>query len=170
MNGWYVEVLLLNREIIKFNMETREFSVLGKRQSRYLYELDYGDFDDWTVWGDQFIFNNDLIYENDTYSDLLDVERVYNKLFKDNTFTKDEIESLKYILQDNKSLNSNKTQTILKNFKSLCSKIAYFLGGRFTDEGYIEYLREKYDLDYDQVIKINNYIKSSYRLREVILG
>jgi len=183
MSGWYVEVLLLNREVIKSDIISREEKIDSIQE--YLDNLgnynikSYGEYDsdytydpygyilehllDTNMSGISFVSN----LGDDLHSDLLDVERTYNKLYKEKIITKDEVNALKIMLLRN---YPKEMRTVFKNFKSLCSKIAYVLGDYFTDDGYIEMLKKKYNLTPEQVNRIYKYIKSKYRLREMILG
>ena len=49
--------------------------------------------------------------------------------------------------------------TLRKIFKKLCDKIAFYLGDYFTDDGYIDYMQKKYNLNDDEVEKITKIIK-----------
>lgn len=45
-------------------------------------------------------------------------------------------------------------RTVKTIFKSTCQKLAFFLGDYFTDQGYIDYLSNKYHLLDDEIEKI----------------
>ena len=168
MNGWYVEVLLLNRERIRSDIFSRENKIENLK-----FYIDDNIYLSFLV--NKIIdlnINNDFefvsSFGDDLHSDLLDVERTYNELYLKKIITKDEIMSLNSILSGNYLKENRGTrQTTIKNFSSLCSKIAYKLGSYFTNDGYIEYLRNKYNLTLNQVNKIYQYIGSKYRLREI---
>jgi hypothetical protein len=51
-----------------------------------------------------------------------------------------------------------------KNFNTSCNKLAFSLGGVFTDEGYAEYMAEKYSLTDQQVDVMMELLESNRRL------
>jgi DNA-binding CsgD family transcriptional regulator len=148
MSGWYVELLLMNREAIRQNIYNNEYE-----ESTGLIES-FVDLDD------------------ATYNDLLDVERAVNILVKNGSLDRQELDvinlviSIKSLSKAGRELGLSRA-TITKIFKNACFKVSYFLGGHFTDDGYIDYLKEKYKLTPEQVEKIYKYLEGNYRLREV---
>jgi hypothetical protein len=55
--------------------------------------------------------------------------------------------------------------TVSVLFGMACQKISYVLGGYFTDEGYLDYLMDKYHFSNEVMYRINNYIHSAQRHR-----
>ena len=55
--------------------------------------------------------------------------------------------------------------TVSVLFGMTCQKISYILGGYFTDDGYLDYLMDKYHFSNEMMIKIDNYIHSAQRHR-----
>lgn len=56
-------------------------------------------------------------------------------------------------------------QALARQFYAICDRIAYSLGGEFTDEGYITYMQKKHKLTYAQVEKMKKYMKGRYRYK-----
>jgi len=98
MNGWYVGVLLINRELIRSNIISGEETINDLMNNSFDYSLNDGYLDD--------ILTEDSKLNDNIYNDLLDVERTYNSLVINNVITKNEILSLKYILLGRESKNS----------------------------------------------------------------
>jgi len=158
--SWYVEFLLLNREVIRS-------SIYEDNSIKDFIDMPPGELIDEDIDIDSVVPL--LKLDDDTYNDLLDVERVYNKLYTDKLLHNSEIESLKYLLISKTLRNASKESglsriTITNNFRTLCNKIAYSLGGYFTNDGYIEYLVDKYNLNNEQIKKLERYIFRGVKL------
>jgi hypothetical protein len=50
--------------------------------------------------------------------------------------------------------------TLGLSFQKICERLAFHLGGYFTDNGYLEYLKHKYKLDDARVNSVKVYIES----------
>jgi hypothetical protein len=106
--------------------------------------------------------------ESDSYNDLLLIEKKIKELEDKNLLTDNEILILNYFSQgylyeDIEDITGIGRVTISKIFKEVCNKIAYFLGGSFTNEGLINDMIEKYNLTEEQTDKLDKYIYSRYR-------
>lgn len=53
--------------------------------------------------------------------------------------------------------------SLAKDFSNLCRKIAFYVGGQFTDDGYVDYMKTKYKLTDEQVQKLYEYMNSKYK-------
>lgn len=137
--SWYVRRLLLDRDAIRSSMT----STFDNRLSHDYYEERYQ------------IVDLDL----DVYSDLLTVEMKLKQLLNSKLIAKDEIKVLEYMLS-NRSIakieydENISRPTIIKKFDAICDRIAFHLGGMFTDDGFIEYISNKYDLTDNDIQKI----------------
>lgn len=103
----------------------------------------------------------------ETYEDLLDVVKAYAMLRKSGLLTNKEIEileSVPTIMSASRVLNMYK-ETISTIFRNACGKIGEYLGGYFTDAGYIEYVREKYNLNNFQIKAAQLFMNSEYRFK-----
>jgi len=53
--------------------------------------------------------------------------------------------------------------TISKTFIQICNRIAYFLGGYFTDEGFLDNLKNDNRLSEDDMEKARDYINGKFK-------
>lgn len=108
--------------------------------------------------------------ESDEYNNLLIIECKINELYKLNILTQREM----IILQDLSNgattndlvvrFSSNRI-TIAKDIKKICELIAYYLGGEFTDEGYLNYMQEKYELTNEEIRSLREYMNGKHSRR-----
>lgn len=107
-------------------------------------------------------------FDSDEYNDLLFIERKIESLKKDGIISSEEIRLIKYV-EDGKPLVESKKQygknriSLAKDFSNLCTKIAFYSGGYFTNDGYADYMKTKYGLSDEQVGKMLEYMKSKYK-------
>jgi hypothetical protein len=105
---------------------------------------------------------------DDDYNNLLLLEKRIKELTKKNVFSPLELDILEEIY-NNKNIKTLyvrlgvSKKTFYTCFKTVCEKIAFSLGGYFTDEGYIRYMSSKYNLTEDQEVILKAFIKSKYR-------
>jgi hypothetical protein len=110
--------------------------------------------------------NHDL--EDDSYNNLLIVEKKIKELQEKGLLDNNEILVIDYISQgyfyeDIERITGIGRVTVSKIFTEVCGKLAFYLGGEFTDAGTIYSLTEKYHLNDEQVEKLEDYIISRYR-------
>jgi hypothetical protein len=109
---------------------------------------------------------NDI--ESDEFNDLIVIEKKIEELYKDGIISDDEISLLSYI-EDGKPVANSKENfgknriSLAKDFTKLCNKIAFYVGGYFTDDGYADYMKTKYNLTDPEVEKMLIYMKSKYK-------
>jgi hypothetical protein len=164
--GWYVEVLLLNKDLIR---EKTIRNAAPSFEFSGFIEDDEVDFD-----SDEF----DASYsseckqldsdEFDEFNDLLLVEKELDNLKINRLLTEEEIKVLEGMLcSANFAIAHSKLglsrKTIAKIFRRVCNRISYKLGGYFTDEGYLSYLANKYNLTSLQVDTLKSYMNSKLR-------
>ena len=103
----------------------------------------------------------------ETYEDLLDVVKAYSVLKKRGIFSDKEIgvlestptiKSAGYIMKISKNITP-------KIFERACSKIGEYLGGYFTNAGYINYMQEKYNLTEQQNYNLQLFMNSKFRFK-----
>lgn len=141
-DSWYVETLLRNRDIIRSDIIE--------------YEQVY---DDTVVYTD---------FDNDDYNNLLLIEQTLKTLIENNQLSKKEAIIINEVLT-HKSLSQIERETgmtrvtVAKFFEGVCDRIAFILGGCFTDEGYLESLALKYNLNSEQIEKARTYMNSNKR-------
>jgi hypothetical protein len=103
------------------------------------------------------ISSTNLELDDDLYSDLLSVEMMINKLYKSKQLTEREINIINGLRMGISFRNLEKELKLSRHriyiiFREVCTKIAFYLGEHFTDDGYVEYMTFKYCLD-DEDIK-----------------
>lgn len=97
---------------------------------------------------------NDI--ENDLYSDLLAVEKAIEDLDAGGMFTKDDMDILNHVALGNSMYTAEsqlgmKKSMLYYRFGQLCDRISFYLGGHFTDDGYLQYMVDKYKLSEQQI-------------------
>lgn len=169
--SWIVRNLILDKYNIISNItETRHDSL--KHPTIY-GDLEIDDLplmytDDDAVLNDNVVFNV-INMENDEYTFLLQLETKINDLHKSGQLSNEEKEIIQLIAEGNsykevgEKLNLGKN-SVRKIFVSSCQKLAFSLGGLFTDEGYVEYMTKKYSLDETDVAKMIVLMESNRRL------
>lgn len=147
--SWYVRQLVLNERNIRNSIKT-EYILSHWESTPYgVRYLEY-DIDDLVV---------ELNYDDETYLDLLSVMVTFDKLVKDNLISDRDKKIFNMIhdeeatFQDVENKLGISRVTVSIVFKAICNKIAYMLGDHFTNEGYIDYLSNKYSLS-DQEVEI----------------
>lgn len=139
MDSWYVEVLLKNRASVKDSIYTN-IDIISDS-----YEIDF---------------------ENDDYNNLLLLEKEIKKQAESGRLDPLENKILFYIFQSKtiaeitRLLNVSRP-TIVKTFEALCDRLAYVLGGVFTNEGYLDFLTKKHNLTETQIEKARNLMTST---------
>ena len=139
--GWYVEQLLLDRDVIREAIrETNDINCLEMVDDYIAYNVD-----------------------SDTYCDLLSVEMELSRLIKKGLISGLDLQVLNSILEGTPfsvigaELNlGSKRLSVNGIFKKICNGIAFVLGEHFTNDGYINYLQNKYDLNQDNIDKIKS--------------
>jgi predicted DNA-binding protein (UPF0251 family) len=111
----------------------------------------------------------DFDFENNEYNFLLQIDMKIKEMCELNQLTIKELEILRMLSDGNSYKEAGKKINIGKNsvrkiFNSTCSKIAFALGGVFTNEGYAEYMKERHNLSDIEVSKMIMLIESNRRL------
>jgi hypothetical protein len=110
--------------------------------------------------------------ESDEYNNLLIIEKKVETLYKAGILSEFDLKVLglvssgKSIHEIEKELDLNRV-TISKLFINLCGRIAYFIGGVFTDEGFIAQVAKNNNLTNDQVKTVRNYISSKFKHKTI---
>jgi len=111
-------------------------------------------------------------FDSDEYHDILLIESTIDNLEIEGVFSSRDVEILYSIsegvsLKDVGELIGKTDNTVYKYFVRLCEVIGYSLGDEFTDEGYLEMMREKYNLTDVQLSAMNDYMNSKHKFRLV---
>jgi len=96
--------------------------------------------------------------ESEEFNDLLTLEAKINKFYRCGKLSREDMDTIRLY----------QGQPVLKirnNFKDVANRLAIFLGGKFTDEGYLYYMQNKYDLDSQAVEKLRKLITSNWKHR-----
>ena len=134
--SWYVKTLLVNREKIRTSTVKR----LNRYSDRVYVDLTDNDF------------NNLLI-----------LEKMIKTLHKSGNIADKELELIN-LVSTNKSFRDLEKEgdvarhSLSKRFDNVCEKLAYILGGEFTDEGYLNYIGRKYNLNSEQIEQAREYM------------
>jgi predicted DNA-binding protein YlxM (UPF0122 family) len=136
--SWYVEQLFLNRNQIRTNIEyTHDMNKLKLIEDSILF-----DFND------------------NAYSDLLSAELTLKELTEKDLLSEREIQIFNLLFAGElsfmaiaESLRIDK-RVVYNDFKEVCNRVAFALGAHFTNEGYLEYLINKYNFTEEQIDKI----------------
>lgn len=108
--------------------------------------------------------------DSDEFVDLITVENKIKHLKKAGVLSDYDMDILEYV-SDGKPISLSKDeigkirQVVSKDFNELCTRIAYYLGGYFTDEGYVNYMRKKYNLNENEIQTMNSYMQGKYRYK-----
>lgn len=155
--SWIVQYLLNNRESIKE----------GRNDSR----LDYLDLQSLVHDGvDSYDANEDSDYkepsyvdsrvESEEFNDLICVEQAVNFL-KENGKLSDVDLAIIGIYNKPELISGIERHTFSERKAKICERIAFYLGGVFTDEGYLNSMQRKHKLTDAQVDNLRIYMKSN---------
>jgi len=106
--------------------------------------------------------------ESDEYSDLMLIEAKVEELYKDGFLSDIDMTIInlvsdgKHIIDMEGTIGKDRV-TISKTFVQICDRLAYFLGGYFTDDGFLENMKEDYKLSDDEIEKMRLYMNSRYK-------
>lgn len=105
---------------------------------------------------------------SDTFNDLIVLESKLDEMSDECLFTKDEeviIDLLKegMRISDIANIMGKHRNTVFEMFVELCERIAYLLGGEFTNDGYFEMMQDKYNLTNNQVATMKEYISGTFK-------
>lgn len=139
--SWYVEYLLKYREHIRNAIVTKVPVVNNGIEIRYF--TDYDNFD----------YQNLLVVE-------MCVKKIYPSLHEKERLIIDLIMDGKNYMDICRITGLPRT-SISFIFRKICDKISTNLGDIFTDDGYLSYLKKKYNLTEDQIEKLSDFMKHS---------
>lgn len=105
---------------------------------------------------------------NDEYNDVILVEGAIKNLKTLEMLSEDDIALIEFIKNGGQFSNEDneivgKREALSRKFNILCNRISFYMGGYFTDDGYIEYMRNKYNWTDEQTTIAKLYIKGQYR-------
>ena len=115
---------------------------------------------------DKNVIKEQGLLDSDELDDLILIEKKIKELYNNRLLSDEDIQIIDEFTGDNSSFpvtTSAQRKSIRKKFSVICERIAFFLGGYFTDEGYLNYIQTKHKLSEVQTSKLRTYIKSAYR-------
>jgi len=108
-------------------------------------------------------------FDDDMYNDLLILEKKIKEMR-----TKELLDSkdIKILLGVSRGFSFDDIgqkvemdrKSVRLRFRRICDTIAYYIGGMYTDEGFVEYAIEKYGLNQEQVETLTKIIEENRRL------
>lgn len=156
--SWIVQSLWNDRERIKHSTRKEVVTV---------YEFYPGSGTDEPVNDDTASYDDPCI-ESEEFNDLLIVEKAVDELKELGLLSPSDLD----VLNDNRDSFRTRNQKYVfdKRFSYVCERIAYYLGGYFTDDGYISYLTKKHKLSPKQVETVRAYMKSQFKNKTLSKG
>jgi hypothetical protein len=106
--------------------------------------------------------------ESDEYNNLLVIESKINELYKEG-FLSDLDMYILELVSDGRPLTELEQTlyksriTVSKTFIQICSRIAYFLGGYFTDEGFLDNMKINYRLSDEDIEKLKLHMSGRFK-------
>jgi len=127
-------------------------------------------------WYTQILFKDSLKIRarqdisSDEYNDLIVLEKKIEQLYEAGILSEKEkklVDAFKEgkNLTDLKGIVYKNKDTIAIVITSVFKKISFYLGGYFTDEGYVAYMTEKYNLSDEEVALMVEYMTSKLRYK-----
>jgi len=106
--------------------------------------------------------------ESDDYNNLLIIEKKAKELYELNILSTLEAKILNSFSNGSTLIDISKEiplskETIILFFRRACEKIAFCLGGEFTDFGTVDDLVDKYSLTEEQTNNLVAYMNSEYK-------
>ena len=106
--------------------------------------------------------------DSDELDDLLVVEGKIKDLCKDGLLSDMDIYIIDLVSDGRplreleKSVDKNRV-TISRVFLQICDRISYFLGGYFTDEGFLDNMKKSYKLSDEEVEELKLYMSGKFK-------
>lgn len=109
-------------------------------------------------------------FEADDYNNLLVIEKKISSMKKNQMFSEQECTILNFIREgylfgDIESFTGVGRDTISKIFKSICERIAFSLGGEFTNDGFIREVSKKNKLSIKEQEKLAKFMDSNLKYK-----
>lgn len=159
--SWIVQTLLSNKTRIK------------EKTNSYAKEYRNPSFPsaDLLLYSEQYEtegmgYEDPLI--NDEFNDLILIEKAIKELKDSGVLQELDLEVLDYVKDGDISFTGAKKfkyyrSTLVERFETICERIAFYMGGYFTDEGYVDYMVEAYNLTSEQEEVLRKFMNSRHR-------
>lgn len=120
----------------------------------------------------KLLIKETLDIESDELNNLLTVEAEINKLYKESFLSDFDMLILELVsegmpikeMEDSIGLGR---VTISATFIQICDRISFFLGGYFTDEGFLDNMKADYKLGDEEIEKIRGHIQSKFKHKKI---
>jgi hypothetical protein len=104
----------------------------------------------------------------DSYDDLLVVESKIKELYEEGFLSDLDIYIIDLIadgrpIRELESPLGKNRLTISKTFVQICKRISYFLGGYFTDDGFLSNMKEQYKLNDTDIDKLKLFMAGKFK-------
>lgn len=153
--SWIVQYHLNNRDTIEGSASSGYHDITSIRIPVSV-AIDDDELDTDTLGG-----QNDLRIDSDQFNDLMLIDKAIKEMRAGGLLGDEELSCIDRMSDVN--VSKAERYQISKSFSEVCEKIAQFMGGYFTDDGYLDYMSNTYGLDEDQINKLRRYIKSVYK-------
>lgn len=104
--------------------------------------------------------------EDDDYNDLLLIEKAIETLKEKEELSLEDTNIIGEMTGDIVGLvykEMGQKKQVYKKYTEICKKIGEYMGGYFTDDGYLDYMKDKYKLSDTQMETLRNYISSVFK-------
>jgi hypothetical protein len=115
---------------------------------------------------DKNIIREQGAVNSDEFDDLILIERAIKVLKNGGLLNDEDLEVIAEFTGDQSTYaltTTHQRKGLRKRFISICERIAFYLGGSFTDDGYLNYMKRKHRLTDTQINKLKEYISSAYK-------
>lgn len=107
-------------------------------------------------------------FDADDYNNLLIIEKKIDDMLANHLFSKQEVNILNliregYLFGDIESQIGLGRDTVSKIYKNICERIAFSLGGEFTNEGFIKEVSRKNNLSPEEQEKLARFMDSNLK-------
>jgi hypothetical protein len=107
-------------------------------------------------------------FESDDYNNLLIIEKKISGMMENTMFSMQEIQILTliqegYLFGDIEPIIGLGRDTVSKIYKNICERIAFSLGGEFTDDGFIREVSRKNHLSLAEQDKLARFMESNLK-------
>jgi len=112
------------------------------------------------------LLNKQEIYErgdieSDEFNDLLILLTKEEELFRQRKITAEEHALINRAAEIKVFSKVKDKEYLANNFELICIKLSTILGGVYTNSGYISYMQKKYNLNCEQLDKLENFMKNT---------
>ena len=117
---------------------------------------------------DRYRIKTNTPINDDVWDRLIFLEKKIVELYEEKLVSDMEILVIKK-MEENKSFSHIAVElglsrsTVSKIFRNACNRIAFYLGGYYTDDGFLESMKENYGLSNEEVFLVYEKINSKYR-------